>query len=49
MLVVGMCSTKMRDSATFSFTKLHINVLGARSAPSAPSVPVKRYIYNIIT
>ena len=38
MLVVSVCSTKIWDSATFSFTKkeLHINVLGARSAPSVP-------------
>ena len=30
-MVVGMCSTEMRDSATSSLTKveLHINVLGA--------------------
>ena len=47
MLVIGVCSIEMRDSATFSLTKkeLHINVLGARGAPS---VPRERYSYGII-
>ena len=38
MLIVDVCSTKMKDSATFSLTKkeLHINVFGAKSALSVP-------------
>ena len=48
MLVVGVRSTEMSDSATFPFTKkeFHINVLRARSAPS---VPRERYNCGIIT
>ena len=49
MLGLGVCLTKMRDSATSSLTKkkkkLHINVLRARSAPS---VPRERYNCGII-
>ena len=51
MLVVGVCSTEMRDYATFFFfflflkKELHIDVLGARSTPS---VPRERYNCEII-